>query len=192
MEITNEEVVETTNDVVETTNDVVETTNDVVETTINQEVIPNILQPETVPKVVQNSDFLYKSDIKWEQHIEYIEPNQYEIDMLKDTKKPSELLKEEETEVVKEKTEEEIKEQKTKDLLLIFKVVSLNRMGKHPIMNTSTLQPMELQEFLKNMNLLIEDYHKGLEVEITTEFNKVCNDKLFSNNNDVSTYPIYA
>jgi len=112
--------------------------------------------------------------------------------MLHGTKKPKELLEEEKEEVIVLKTEEEIKKQKTKDLLLIFKVVSLNRLGRYPILNTSTLQPHELKEFLQMMNLLVDDYNKGLEIEITKEFNKICIEKLFINNTDVSTFPVYA
>lgn len=151
-------------------------------------------EPVEVPKVVHNSDVLYKSNIQWANNIEYVEPNAYEIEMLHGTKKPHELLEEEnksEEEIVL-KSEEEIKKQRTKDLLLIFKVVSLNRLGHYPIMNTSYLQPFALKDFLNMMNSLIEDYNKGLEIEITYEFNKICNDKLFSNNADVSQYPVYV
>jgi hypothetical protein len=153
--------------------------------------VPNINDPSSVPNVIQNSDFLYKSDIKWEQNIEYIEPNMKEIEMLKGTKKPEDMIKEESLEIVVEKTEEEIKKQKTKDLLLIFKVVSLDRMGKGPIQNTSHLSNMETQDFLKRMNLLIEDYNNGKEEEITNEFNKICLEKIF-NTLDVSNYPVYS
>lgn len=145
-----------------------------------------------IPKVVQNSDVLYKSDIQWYGNIEYAEPNSYEIEMLHGTKKPKELLEEEQSEEIVLKTEEEIKKQKTKDLLLIFKVVSLHRLGYHPIQNTSSFQPMKLKEFLDMMNALIEDYNKGLEIEITAEFNKICNDVLFFNHADVSQYPVYS
>jgi len=154
----------------------------------------SILEPEELPKVIQNSDVLFKSDIKWANNIEYVEPNAFEIEMLHGTKKPKELLEEEEKEkeIVVEKTEEEIKKQKTKDLLLIFKVVSLDRLGRNPLTNTSTLQPQQLKEFLSMMNSLIEDYNKGLEIAITAEFNKICTEKLFTNNTDVSVYPVYA
>lgn len=147
---------------------------------------------DELPKVVQNSDILYKSNIQWANNTEYIEPNDYEIKMLHGTKKPKEILEEESQEVIVMKTEEEVKKQRTKDLLLIFKVVSLNRLGHTPIMNTSYLQPYQLKDFLAMMNSLIEDFNKGLEVEITAEFNRICNEKLFSNGTDVSQYPVYV
>jgi hypothetical protein len=149
-------------------------------------------EEETVPKVIQNSDTLYKSSIQWANNIEYVEPNAYEIEMLRGTKKADEIIEEEQVEEIVIKSEEEIKKQKTKDFLLIFKVVSLNRLGRNPILNTSTLQPHELKEFLQMMNLLVDDYNKGLEIEITKEFNKICIEKLFINTTDVSTFPVYA
>jgi len=145
-----------------------------------------------IPKVIQNSDVLYKSTNEWVNQTDYVEPNHYEIEMLSGTKKPKELLEEEASEEIVLKSEEEIKKQKTKDLLLIFKVVSLNRLGHHPVQNTSLLQPIQLKEFLQMMNSLIEDYNNGLEIEIRDEFNKVCNTKLFQNDADVSKYPVYA
>jgi hypothetical protein len=161
---------------------------------LSESIVEQVVEPEPSMeyKVVQNSDVLYKSDIQWANDIDYVKPNAFEIEMLHGTKKPKELLEEEKDEVIVLKTEEEIKKQKTKDLLLIFKVVSLNRLGRHPILNTSTLQPHELKEFLKMMNLLVDEYNNGLEIEITTEFNKICIEKLFINNTDVSTFPVYA
>lgn len=147
-------------------------------------------EPET--QVIQNSDYLYKKSIDWVNNIEYVEPNQYEIEMLHGTKKPKELIEDEGVEEIVLKSEEEIKKQKTKDLLLIFKVVSLNRLGYYPIMNTSELQSPELKSFLDVMNSLIDDYHNGLEVPITDEFNKICANKIFKNGQDVSIYPVYT
>jgi len=153
----------------------------------------SINEPETIPNVIHNSDVLYKSNIQWANNIEYIEPNNYEIAMLHGTKKPHEILEEEKEEVIVIKSEEEIKKQRTKDLLLIFKVVSLNRLGHHPIHNTSYLQPIQLKEFLDMMNSIItNEFDQGLELQIRDEFNKICNDKLFSSKCDISQYPVYA
>ena len=168
-----------------------------VEPVVEPEAEPNVIQEEQKvileePKVIQNSDVLYKSNVEWSNHVEYVEPNEFEIKMLHGTKKPSELLEEEGKEEIVLKTEEEIKKQKTKDLLIIFKVVALNRLGYHPIMNTSNLQPSQLKAFLDVMNSLINDYNNGLEISITAEFNKVCTEKIFASNVDVSTYPVYA
>jgi hypothetical protein len=148
---------------------------------------------QDIPKVIQNSDYLYKSDIKWRTDIEYIEPNQFEKDMLKDTKTPSELLKEEaEEEKIVLKTPEEKEKEKIKNLITIFKVITSNRMGLHPLHNLSYLQPSELERYKNNMNSLAEDFNNGMGEEITNEFNRICNDKLFSCGADVSVYPVYG
>jgi hypothetical protein len=182
-----------------TVEQVVESTLEQVVEPIEQEitepdVLPmSVLDPETVPKVIQNSDVLYKSNIQWADNIEYVEPNAYEIEMLRGTKKAVEIIEEEQEEEIVIKSEEEIKKQRIKDLLLIFKVVSLNRLGYHPIKNTSTLQPVQLKEFLDMMNSIItNEFDQGLEIKIRDEFNKICNEKLFSSNCDISQYPVYA
>ena len=160
---------------------------------LSESIVEQVVEPDPSMeyKIVQNSDVLYKSDIQWIQNIEYVEPNSYEIKQLHGTKSSKELIEDESKEEIVLKTEEEIKKQKTKDLLLIFKVVSLNRLGHYPIMNTSYLKPMEQKDFLSMMNTLVEEYYKGLEITITEEFNKICLEKLFDNNTDVSKYPIY-
>ena len=157
-----------------------------------EQVVEQVVDP-IIPKVIQNSDFLYKSNIQWADNIEYVEPNAYEIEMLRGTKKADQIIEEEQEEEIVIKSQEEIKKQRTKDLLLIFKVVSLNRLGYHPIKNTSTLQPVQLKEFLDMMNSIItNEFEQGLEIKIRDEFNKICNEKLFSSNCDISQYPVYA
>lgn len=157
------------------------------------ELVSDVLPTEEVPKVIQNSDFLHKSNIQWADNIEYVEPNAYEIEMLRGSKKADQIIEEEQVEEIVIKSDEDIKKQRTKDLLLIFKVVSLNRLGYHPIKNTSTLQPVQLKEFLDMMNNIItNEFDQGLEIKIRDEFNKICNEKLFSSNCDISQYPIYS
>ena len=153
---------------------------------------PNIdTNPFENPNVIQNSDVLYKSDIKWTDDITYIEPNAFEIEMLADTKSARQMIDEELSESKLVKTEEEIKKQKTKDLLLMFKVISLARMDYHPLSNTSLFQPEPLKAFLVVMNNMVEEYNRGLEADIILEFNKVCLEKLFIGP-DVSNYPVYS
>jgi hypothetical protein len=153
-------------------------------------VIETIVEPVD-PMVIQNSDTLYKSDIEWTKDISYIEPNAFEIEMLSHTKTAKQLIDEESSEVPILKTDEEIRKQKTKDFLLMFKVIALARIGLHPLLNTSTLQPDKLKDVLSVMNSLVVEYDKGLELEIRTEFNKICIDKLF-HTPDVSSYPVYS
>ena len=150
----------------------------------------NTETPE-IPLAINNSDYLYKTDIVWRSDIEYIEPNQFEKDMIKDTKTPLELLKEEAIEVIVLKSEEEKHKQKVKDLLMIFKVITADRMSLHPLFNLSNLQPSEAERFKNNMESLIEDFNNGMNKEIADEFNKICNEKLFKCGSDVSSYPVY-
>jgi hypothetical protein len=142
---------------------------------------------EELPNVIQNSDYLYKSDIKWNNDIEYIEPNEYEKDMLKNTKSPKELIEEELDDDALHLSQEE----KIKNLILMFQVIALNRMNIHPLFNVSNLQLYQKKELLGHMKSLKADYDNDLFVDITNEFNKICNDKLFGNNTDVSSYPVY-
>jgi hypothetical protein len=151
-----------------------------------------------IPKVMQNSDVLYKSDVKWVSDIPYQEPNDFEKDMIKDTSTVEKLLEQEKLEVIeKEKkillmTEEEKNEEKKKNLLTIFKVVSANRLGYHPLVNISNLQPSQKETFIGNIKCLCEDYNNGFESDITDEFNRICNEKLFHCGSDVSCYSVYS
>ena len=142
---------------------------------------------EEIPKVIQNSDYLYKSNVEWCKDIEYIEPNEYEKDMLKNTKSAKELIEEELDEDALILTQEE----KIKNVILMFQVIALNRMNLHPLYNVSTLNSSQKTELFGHMDSLKMDYDNDLITDISNEFNKICNDKLFSNNTDVSTYPVY-
>jgi hypothetical protein len=142
---------------------------------------------EEIPKVIQNSDYLYKSNIEWCKDIEYIEPNEFEKDMLKDTKTPKELIESEADEEIIVLTPDE----KIKNIILMFQVIALNRMNLYPLYNVSTLNPSQKKELLGHMECLKMDYDNDLIEDITNEFNRICNDKLFSSNKDVSTYPVY-
>lgn len=131
------------------------------------------------PQVIQNSDYLYKSDIKWKEDIPYEDPNQFEIDFNKDTKKPNELLE-------FEKVEEPIKSDKKRDLIDRIKVISLNRLGYYPLTNPSTF-------FQKDKDKLIEVMKECLELPediLTQEFNEVCTTKIFLPNADYSLFTI--
>lgn len=145
-----------------------------------------------IPKVIQNSDFLYKSDIEWVKDIPYQEPNDFERKMLEDTKTAEQLLKEEQEEVIVTKTEEEKKKEKVKNLILMFKVITCDRMNLHPLYNLSSLQPSQSERFKNNMESLAEDYNNGMGKEITDEFNRICCEKLFQCGSDVSQYPVYS
>lgn len=152
--------------------------------TINGTDIPKVISD--IPKVIQNSDYLYKSNIEWCKDIPYQPPNEYEIDMLKGTKSAAELLEEESKEV----SEEQKNKDKVRHYLTMFKVITLTRMNLSPIYDTSLFQPHKRTEYMGHMESLVEDYNNGFESDITNEFNKICNDKIF-NNPDVSSCPVY-
>lgn len=143
-------------------------------------------------KVIQNSDFLYKSNVEWVKDIPYQEPNDFEKEMLKDTKTAEELLKMESEETIVLKSEEEQKQEMIKNLILMFKVITADRMGLHPLYNLSTLQPSQATKFKNSMESLAEDFNNGMGNEITDEFNRICCEKLFQCGSDVSQYPVYS
>jgi len=147
---------------------------------------------EEQSNVIQNSDTIYKTDIEWVKDIPYQEPTDYEKDMIKDTKTADQLLKEEQEEVIVLKTEEELKQEKIKNLVLMFKVITCDRLNLHPLYNLSNLQPLQIEKFKNNMKSLKEDYDNDMIKEITDEFNRICNDKLFHCGSDVSSYPVYS
>ena len=130
-------------------------------------------------KVIQNSDFLYKSDVQWVKDITYQEPNDFEKEMLKDTKTAEELLKMESEETLSLKTIEEQNKEKVKNLILMFKVITADRLGYHPLYNLSTLQPLQAEKFKNSMESLAEDFNNGMNKEIVDEFNRICCDKIF-------------
>jgi hypothetical protein len=143
------------------------------------------------PQVVQNCDTLYKSDIVWNNDTTVNEKTEYEKNMLKDTKTPEELLDEERKEVCVKQIEDDQKE-KLKSLLIMFKVITAHRLGYHPLINLSTLQPLQAERFKNNMESLVEDYNNDMGKEIAEEFNRICNEKLFNPGGDVSGYPVYS
>ena len=141
-----------------------------------------------IPKVIQNSDFLYKSDVEWVKDIPYQEPNEFEKDMLKNTKSAKELIEDE----LDKETLELTQEEKIKNVILMFQVIALNRMNLHPLYNVSTLSPYQKKELLGHMECLKSDYDNDLMVDISNEFNRICNEKLFQCGADVSSYPVYS
>jgi hypothetical protein len=143
----------------------------------------NIIMEE--PQVIQNSDTLSKSDIKWIDNIEYQEPNQFEKDMLKGTLTPEQLLE-------GEMTEEKQQLIKINDIKVKIKVVALNIMGESPIQNTSLFSSLKKKTLLDTMNSVYETVYLIDENKLTEMFNEVCATKVFGENCDYTSYPIYA
>jgi len=146
---------------------------------------------DNITRLIQNSDFLHKKDVDWVKDIDYQEPNNFEKEMLENTKTPIQLIKEEQEETIVLKTEEELKQEKNKNLILMIKIITADRLGYHPLYNLSTLQPSQATKFKGIMEGLINDYNNGFSEDITKEFNTICCEKLFQCGADVSQYPIY-
>jgi hypothetical protein len=140
---------------------------------------------QTEPQVIQNSDYLTKSDIKWIENIEYQEPNQFEKDMLKGTLSSEELL-------TNEMTEEKQQLIKINDIKVKIKVIALNVMGESPIQNTSLFNKIKKQTLLDTMNSIYQNVYLVDEGRLTEMFNDVCNTKVFGDNCDYTSYPVYA
>jgi len=137
------------------------------------------------PQVIQNSDYLSKSDIKWVDDIQYQEPNQYEKDMLKNTLTPEQLLEH-------EMTEEKQQLIKINDLKVKIKIIALNIMGESPIQNTSLFSSLKKKTLLDTMNSVYETVYLVDEQKLTDMFNEVCATKVFGDNCDYTSYPVYA
>ena len=137
------------------------------------------------PKVIKNSDYLAKTDIEWVKDIEYSEPNQYEKDMLKGTCTPEQLIE-------SEMTEEKQQLLKINDLKVKIKIVALNVMGESPIQNTSLFSKLKKQTLLDTMNSIYQNVYLVDEQKLTDMFNEVCQTKVFGDNCDYTSYPVYA
>lgn len=149
---------------------------------INEELL--VIQPEE-PTVVQNSDYLAKTDVEWIKDIQYQEPNQFEKDMLKNTLTPDELI-------ANEMTEEKRELIKMNDIKVKIKVVSLNVMGESPIQNTSLFSQLKKKTLLDTMNSIYQNVYMVDEDKLTEMFNDVCASKVFGDNCDYTSYPVYA
>jgi len=142
-------------------------------------------ETQTDPQVVQNSDYLAKTDFKWIDNVEYQEPNQFEKDMLKDSFTAEQLLEH-------EMTEEKQQLIKINDIKIKIKIISLNLMGESPIQNTSLFSKLKKQTLLDTMNSVYETVYLVDEDKLTEMFNDVCRTKVFGENCDYTSYPVYA
>jgi hypothetical protein len=141
----------------------------------------------TEPQVIFNDSSMYAADIKWRDDIEPQPINDYEKDMLKNTKDANQLLKEESEERPPELTDDQKLKQKSRDYITRVKVLALDSIGKHPLANTYYFSRKEKQTLISTM----EDIMKKSEDDIIYSFNTLCNDKLFTSNSDYSTFPVY-
>jgi len=135
-------------------------------------------------KVIQNSDVLFRSDVKWVDPIEPKPINDFEKEMLKDSYTAEQLLEKEKEEKPMVLTTEEHRKQH----IMKVKVIALDRMGKPPLMNPSLFEKREKEELIKHM----EETLQLTEDVITELFNEVCLRRIFTSKADYSTFPVYS
>jgi len=78
--------------------------------------------------------------------------------------------------------------QKYREKATKLKVILLDRMDKHPLLNTKLMDRRTRDKFLKELKEL---WNTMTEKEIDDEFNSICCDKLFSSGVDISSYPCF-
>lgn len=132
-------------------------------------------------QVIQNSDSLYKQDVKWIDDIKPEPINQYEINMLKNTKDTSTLLKEEESSTT-------IQTNPRRDYITKVKVVAFGRLNIDPLTNGSFLSSKIKRQVVSEMEKIL----KLSEDQLLTEFNQTCIDDIFTAKSDYSTFPVYT
>ena len=140
--------------------------------------------------VVQNSDVLNRNAFPMVESVEYVEPNEYEKNMIKDTLTPEQLLQREEE--LKNKPKELTDEQKEyirkRDYITKVKVIANNMLDKHPTANPSFYNKKDKAKMIEYMQYVIGNYSDD---GLTREFNEICNDKLFIDGFDYSCLPVY-
>ena len=75
-----------------------------------------------------------------------------------------------------------------REKLMKCKVIILDSMGKHPLMNPKYFSKSEKENLLKKIREMFDLL--TLE-EITKQFNDIVNEKLLSDGLDYSNYPVY-
>jgi len=132
-------------------------------------------------KIIQNSDVLYKQDVKWIDDIPYEEPNEYELKLIEGTKNPKQLLEEEKEEIIPELTEEEKNNIKKNEYIQRVKVIALNMCQKPILSNPSNFKDFEKNKIIKSMQSIIDNM---TEEDIITRFNEICSEELFTGSGD--------
>lgn len=74
-----------------------------------------------------------------------------------------------------------------KDKATKVKLISLDRLGKHPLYNPRNLKDKDK----KKLVALMAELFKRPDEVVDAEFNEVVNDKLLDNEFDVSKYPVF-
>lgn len=112
--------------------------------------------------------------------------NEFEKDMLKNTFNAEQLLEQEKQ--VKQLSEEQQAYIKKRNYITKVKVIANNMLGKPPIANPSFYNKKDKAKMIEYMDYVINNYN---EDDLTKEFNEICSDKLFDEDTDYSTLPVY-
>jgi hypothetical protein len=75
-----------------------------------------------------------------------------------------------------------------REKLMKCKIIALNSMDKHPLMNPKYFPKSQRDLLLKKIRELFDT---KTQEEIDIEFNLICNEKLFDSGIDYADYPIY-
>lgn len=140
------------------------------------------------PRVIQNSDFLYRTPNEWVQYIEYKEPNDYEKKLLEGTLDVKTLLEEESKEEPIFLTDEEILKREREDYITRVKVIALSRCNKPILSNPTFFKLKDKNKMIRTMQEVIDT--KTPE-EIIQIFNEICGEEIFTGEgDDYKNYPI--
>ena len=139
-------------------------------------------------RVIQNSDFLHRTECEWIKDVPYTPITEYEIKMLEGTKNPQELLEEESKEEPIFLTDEEIKEREKREYIQRVKVVALHMCNKPILSNPSFFKEVEKNKIIKAMQSIIDNMTNE---DIITRFNEICSEEIFTGEGDrYETFPV--
>ena len=141
--------------------------------------------------VIQNSDVLARNAFPMVESVEYVEPNDYEKNMLKNTITTEQLLQREKEafeKCPKELTDEQKEQNKKRDYITKVKVIANNMLDKPPTANPSFYSKKDKAKMIEYMQYVISNYNDD---DIDKEFNEICNNKLFVDGVDYSCFPVY-
>lgn len=76
-----------------------------------------------------------------------------------------------------------------REKLMKCKVIALDAMDKHPLMNPKYFSKADREDLLKKVRYIFDT---NCEESINTKFNDICNERLFGCGTDYTNYPIYV
>jgi len=147
----------------------------------------DIIIPHTAFESKKLSIYGEQTRLETIENVPYVEPSEYEIKMLEGTIKPDVLLKQEEEEQEKLTDDEAQQLRQRYQYITMVKVIALVKANKRPLDNPSLFSKVDKLTIITNMD---EINNTMSPEEITVEFNKICNEKIFIDGADYSTMPL--